>query len=95
MSRYEEFKAADVEIEALAEWLGRPSGGDAVAKFHLNNGAKLHRINWAADLSRNGLRQSCGLMVNYLYELDKVETQHEAFSKGVVTTSRGVSALAA
>ena len=33
MSRYEEFKAADVEIEALAEWLGRPSGGDAVAKF--------------------------------------------------------------
>ena len=68
--------------------------GDAVAKFHLTNGATLHQLNWAADHSRKGLQQSAGLMVNYLYELDKVEAQHEAFSKGQIATSRSVSALA-
>ena len=69
--------------------------GDSVAKFHLSNGATLFQINWAADLSKKGLQQSAGLMVNYLYELDKVETQHEAFSKGQVISARSVSALAA
>ena len=69
--------------------------GDSVAKFHLSNGATLFQINWAADLSKKGLQQSAGLMVNYLYELDKVEAQHEAFSKGQVITARGVSTLAA
>lgn len=69
-------------------------GGDSVAKFHLANGATLHQINWAADLSKKGLQQSAGLMVNYLYELDKVEEQHEAFSRGEITASRAVSRLA-
>ena len=64
--------------------------GDAVANFHLSNGATLHQLNWAADLSKKGLQQSAGLMVNYLYELDKVEEQHEAFSKGKVTCSRSI-----
>ena len=68
--------------------------GDAVAKFHLNNGAKLQRINWAADLSRNGLRQSCGLMVNYLYDLDRVEEYHLRFLDGVVVHSQAVGRLA-
>lgn len=68
-------------------------GGDAVANFHLANGATLHQLNWAADLSRKGLQQSAGLMVNYLYELDKVEDQHEAFSRKQVTSSRGVDRL--
>ncbi len=67
--------------------------GDAVANFHLSNGATLYQINWAADLSKKGLQQSGGLMVNYLYELDKVEEQHEAFSKGKVTFSRNVARL--
>jgi malonyl-CoA decarboxylase len=70
-------------------------GGDSVAKFHLTNGATLHQVNWAADLSRKGLQQSGGLMVNYLYELDKVEAQHEAFSQGQIITGRAVSTLAA
>ncbi len=65
-------------------------GGDSVAKFHLANGATLHQINWAGDLSRKGLLQSAGIMVNYLYELDKVEAQHEAFSQGSITISKGV-----
>lgn len=67
--------------------------GDAVANFHLSNGATFHQLNWAADLSKKGLHQSAGLMVNYLYELDKVEQQHEAFSKGKVTCSRSVEKL--
>jgi malonyl-CoA decarboxylase len=64
-----------------------------VGKFHLSNGATLHQINWAADLSKKGLQQSGGLMVNYLYELDKVEEQHEAFSHKTVSCSRGVEKL--
>ena len=67
--------------------------GDAVGKFHLSNGATLHQINWAADLSKKGLQQSGGLMVNYLYELNKVEEQHEAFSHKTVCFSRGVEKL--
>lgn len=67
--------------------------GDAVGKFHLSNGATLHQINWAADLSKKGLQQSGGLMVNYLYELDKVEEQHEAFSHKTVCFSRSVEKL--
>ena len=66
------------------------NGGDAVGKFHLTNGATLYRINWGADLSKKGIQQSAGIMVNYLYELDKVETQHEAFMKRVVIYARGV-----
>ncbi len=59
--------------------------GDAVAKFHLSNGAQLYNINWAADLSKKGVAQSSSLMVNYLYELDSVENNHEAFvNKNVI-----------
>jgi malonyl-CoA decarboxylase len=67
--------------------------GDAVAKFHLANGATLFQLNWAGDVSKKGLQQSAGLMVNYLYELDKVEAQHESFSKGQIVTGRLVNAL--
>ena len=52
-----------------------------------------NRINWAADLSRKGLRQSAGLMVNYLYDLDGVEENHEAFLKGDIIRSRAVDRL--
>jgi malonyl-CoA decarboxylase len=68
-------------------------GADPVARFHLNNGARLERINQAADLSRKGLRQSHGLMVNYLYDLEKIEANHERFLDGAVSASRAVSGL--
>ena len=68
-------------------------GGNSVAKFHLGNGAKLHRINWAGDLSKKGIKQSAGLMVNYLYDLVKVEENHERFINGEVIHSRAVSRL--
>ena len=68
-------------------------GGNPVAKFHLGNGANLYRINWAGDLSKKGIRQSAGLMVNYLYDLDKVEKNHEAFVNGEVIHARAVSQM--
>ena len=54
---------------------------DPVARFHLGNGAILHKINLHADLSDKGLKQSQGTMVNYLYDLDVVEKNHEQFFK--------------
>ena len=54
---------------------------DPVARFHLGNGARLERLNFLGDVSANGLKQSHGLMVNYLYDLDKIETNHEAFAE--------------
>ncbi len=53
---------------------------DPVAHFHLSNGARMERLNWAADLSENGLRQSAGLMINYLYRLPEIDENHEAYS---------------
>jgi malonyl-CoA decarboxylase len=52
---------------------------DPVAHFHLSNGARVERLNWRADVSENGLRQSCGLMVNYLYDPASIEENHEAY----------------
>ncbi|WNL42034.1 malonyl-CoA decarboxylase [Halomonas sp. PAMB 3264] len=51
-----------------------------VARFHLGNGASLHRLNWRADTSSKGLKQAHGLMVNYLYQLNRIEQNHEAYS---------------
>jgi malonyl-CoA decarboxylase len=55
---------------------------DSVARFHLGNGARLERINWLADTSDKAMAQSYGLMVNYLYELDDIEKNHEAYAEG-------------
>ena len=67
--------------------------GNPVAKFHLGNGARLHQINWSADLSRKGLRESGTLMVNYLYDLSSVEENHERFTQGEIDYSRAVGRL--
>ncbi|MBM3391310.1 MAG: Malonyl-CoA decarboxylase [Betaproteobacteria bacterium] len=56
---------------------GRPH--DPVARFHLGNGARIERINFLSDTSAKGFRQSCGLMVNYLYDPDEIEQNVEAF----------------
>ena len=68
-------------------------GGDPVARFHLDNGARLERLNPLGDLSAKGVRQSLGLMVNYLYDLNKVESHHEMFVQGEVAHSRALAAL--
>ena len=71
------------------------SGGlakDPVARFHLGNGARLHRLLWAADLSAKGKDQSAGIMVNYLYDLGRIESNHdEYFDQGTIAVSKTVS----
>ena len=73
-------------MRAGAEYLARAKradgtrAADPVANFHLTNGARIERLNWLGDTSENGLNQSLGLMVNYLYDLEKIETNHEAYS---------------
>jgi malonyl-CoA decarboxylase len=66
---------------------------DPVARFHLNNGARLERINWLADVSRKGLRESLGMMVNYLYVPKEIESNHEKFVRGEIAAARRVRAL--
>jgi malonyl-CoA decarboxylase len=67
---------------------------DSVARFHLGNGARLERIDWLGDLSPKGLRESAGIMVNYLYRLDDIEKNHEAYAnQGEVVASSAVKRL--
>jgi malonyl-CoA decarboxylase len=60
---------------------GRGMPADSVARFHLGNGARLERLNWLGDTSSRALQQSYGLMVNYLYDLDYIEQNHEAYAQ--------------
>jgi len=83
--------AAEYFLEAKTS-RGKPV--DPVARFHLGNGARLEQINWLGDKSAKGLRQSHGLMVNYLYELKDIETNHEAYiNQGVIAASKSVRSL--
>ena len=67
---------------------------DPVARFHLGNGARLERLNWLGDISEKGLRESHGLMVNYLYDLDQIEANHEAYeNEGMIATAKSVRSL--
>ena len=68
---------------------------DPVARFHLGNGARLERLNWLADTSKRGMQQSAGLMVNYLYRLEEVESNHETYVRArQVAMSRDIRRLA-
>ncbi len=53
---------------------------DPVARFHLGNGASIYQLNVGADLSKKGLDQSWGTMVNYLYDLNDIEDNHEFYA---------------
>jgi malonyl-CoA decarboxylase len=73
---------------------GDGNATDPVAHFHLSNGARVERLNWCADRSAKGLKQSAGLMVNYLYRLSDIEANHEAYaSEGTVAAASGVRGL--
>lgn len=68
---------------------------DPVARFHLGNGARLERINFLGDRSTSAMRRALGLMVNYLYKLDDIEANHEAYAaRGEVVTAQSVRRLA-
>jgi malonyl-CoA decarboxylase len=82
-------KARKDQEQLLTEWCARyltaalPNGRalDPVTNFHLSNGASIERINWAADTSPKGLRQSFGIMVNYSYKPWEIERNHEQYVK--------------
>ncbi len=76
---------------AYLAYLSPLPGGDAVARFHLDNGARLERLNPRGNVSAKGLRQSFGMMVNYLYDLNKVEASHAKFRQGEVARSRAIT----
>jgi malonyl-CoA decarboxylase len=83
-------------LSLAAAYLGHASttaAGDPVARFHLDNGARLERLNPRGNMSAPGLRQSFGMMVNYLYDLDRIETSHTKFREGAVARSRAVAGL--
>ena len=64
---------------------------DPVAHCHLSNGAQIERLNWMADASENGMKQSAGMMVNYLYELPQIETRSQGYSaEGKVALSLSI-----
>jgi malonyl-CoA decarboxylase len=68
---------------------------DPVARFHLGNGARLERLNFLGDGTENGIGQAYGVMVNYLYSLDDIEKNHEAFAQNrTVVASNAVKRLA-
>lgn len=71
------------------------NAADPVAHFHLTNGARVERLNWMGDSSKNGLKQSAGMMVNYLYDLSKIVDNHQTYTgKGVVKASAAIEKLA-
>jgi len=68
---------------------------DAVARFHLGNGARMERLNWLADSSKAGMARAAGMMVNYVYRLKDVESNHEAYAnKHLAVASPGLALLA-
>ena len=75
----------------------QPSPGsriDPVARFHLGNGARLERINWLGNAAPRAIQESFGIMVNYLYDHDSIEDNHEAFVRdGTIVRSPDVDAL--
>ncbi|MDP2825400.1 MAG: malonyl-CoA decarboxylase [Sulfuritalea sp.] len=89
--------AALAQLAARYLTLAKASRGDGrqpidpVARFHLGNGARLERINLLGDASPKGMKQSFGVMVNYLYDLDDLENNVESFAReGAIATSAAV-----
>jgi malonyl-CoA decarboxylase len=85
-------------MRLCAQYLtGRSSPGsrvDPVARFHLGNGARLERINWLGNAAPRAIQESFGIMVNYLYDHDSIEDNHEAFVRdGTIVRSPDVDAL--
>jgi malonyl-CoA decarboxylase len=90
-------KPAHEALQQLAAvYLVRQSptaSGDPVARFHLDNGARLERLNLGGNPSPKGLKQSAGLMVNYLYDLANIDACHDRFVHGEVVHSRAIARL--
>jgi malonyl-CoA decarboxylase len=77
----------------LARELNDGKPADPVARFHLGNGARVEQLNWAADPSSKGLKQSYGLMVNYLYDLKRIDKHRSLLAQGKVPVSGDIHSL--
>jgi malonyl-CoA decarboxylase len=77
----------------LAKELKEGKPLDPVARFHLGNGARVEKLNWAADQSEKGLKQSLGLMVNYLYDIKKLDKHRDMLHEGAIPISDDIAKL--
>jgi malonyl-CoA decarboxylase len=84
-------------LQCAAHYLGKGMKDakpiDPVARFHLGNGARIERLNWAADPSAKGLKQAYGLMVNYLYDLNRLDKHRSQLAQGKIPVSGTVQDL--
>jgi len=84
-------------LSAAAQYLGREmqegKPSDPVARFHLGNGARVERLNWAGDPSAKGVKQSYGVMVNYLYDLRRLDKHRALLAQGKVAVSGDIEDL--
>ena len=83
-------------LAAAAHFLSNEKANDSkpidpVCRFHIGNGARLERLNWAARMDDIGFNSSYAIMANYRYIIDDIEKNHEAFeSDGTVTLAPSV-----
>ncbi len=84
-------------MRGAAQYLGRAmtdgKPADPVARFHLGNGARVERLNWGGDPSGKGLKQSYGLMVNYLYDLRRLDKHRALLWQGKIAVSGDIESL--
>ena len=84
-------------LQQAAHYLGRENLDgkplDSVAKFHLGNGARVERLNWAGDPSTKGLKQSFGVMVNYLYDLKRLDKHRAMLAQGKIPVAKAIEDL--
>jgi len=84
-------------LHCAAHYLGREmvdgKPADPVARFHLGNGARVERLNWMGDPSPKGLKQSFGLMVNYLYDLKRLDRQRDQLAEGKIAVAASIDDL--
>ena len=97
----EQLNEKSPERQALMGWAARYLGKewrdaqplDPVARFHLGNGARVERLNWFGDPSPKGLKQSYGLMVNYLYDLKKLDRHRALLAQGKIPMAAAIEDL--
>ena len=84
-------------LQCAAHYIGRElikgKPVDPVTRFHLGNGACIERLNWGGDPSAKGFRQSYGMMVNYLYDLKRLDRYRAQFAKSKIAVSSAIEAL--
>jgi len=81
-------------IKLALHYLSKEKSGnnrakDPVAHFHLSNGASIGKIHAHANTSSRGMKESSGMMLNYLYMLDKIENNGVNYiENGTISSSQ-------